>query len=85
MWKILQTYDIPRKFVSIIQSMYDGSESCVRVGQDHTDWFSVATRVRQGDVLSPLLFNILLDTTSWTQSNSVLNGLVEKDCEIWTT
>ena len=61
MWKILEIYGIPRKFVSIIQSMYDGSESCVRVGQDHTDWFSVATGVRQGDVLSPLLFNILLD------------------------
>ena len=41
--------------------MYDGSESCVRVGQDHTDWFTVATGVRQGEVLSPLLFNIHLD------------------------
>ena len=61
MWKILEIYGIPRKFISIIKSMYHGSESCVRVGQEHTDWFTVATGVRQGDVLSPLLFNILLD------------------------
>ena len=61
MWKILEIYGIPKKFISLIQSMYDGSESCVRVGNDHTEWFTVATGVRQGDVLSPLLFNILLD------------------------
>ena len=61
MWKILEIYGIPRKFVSIIQSMYDGSESSVRVGKDNTEWLYVATRIIQGDILSPLLFNILLD------------------------
>ena len=61
MWKILEIYGILRKYVSMIKNMYDGSESCVRVGQDLTDWFSVTTGVRQGDVLPPLFFNILLD------------------------
>ena len=61
MWKILEVYGIPRKFINIIRSMYDGSESCVQVGQERTEWFAVNTGVRQGDVLSPLLFNILLD------------------------
>ena len=37
--------------------MCDGSVSCVQVGQYRTEWFSVATVVRQGDVLSRLLFN----------------------------
>ena len=33
----------------------------VRVGHKQTDWFSVKTRVQQGDVLSPILFNLVLD------------------------
>ena len=41
--------------------MYDDSMCCVREVHDHTDWFSVETGVRQGDVLSPLIFNLVLD------------------------
>ena len=61
MWKILKWYGFPEKIISIIKDMYEGSKCSVRVGQEHTDWFSVATGVRQGDVLSPLLFNLVLD------------------------
>ena len=63
MWKVLKHYGIPSKIVSLIEAMFQGSESCVRVGQEHTDWFEITTGVRQGDVLSPLLFNIVLDYT----------------------
>ena len=65
MWIVLEIYGIPRKFISLIQNTYDGSESCVMVGLDHTDWFILATGVRQGYVLSPLLFNILLEFVLW--------------------
>ena len=39
------------------KSIYTGTESQVRVNGLHTDFFDVATAVRHGDVLSPLLFN----------------------------
>lgn len=61
MWKIVELYGIPSKIVNIMKSMYDGSESCVRVSQGQTDFFGVDSGVRQGDSLSPLLFNIVLD------------------------
>ena len=61
MWKVLRHYGIPEKIVNIIKDMYDESNCSVRVGHEHTDWFSVETGVRQGDVLSPLLFNLVLD------------------------
>ena len=54
--------------------MFQGSESCVRVGQEHTDWFEITTGVRQGDVFSPLLFNIVLDYTT-KKMNRVDGGL----------
>ena len=47
--------------MNIMKSMYEGSESCVRISQGQTDLFSVDSGVRPGDSLSPLLFNLLLD------------------------
>ena len=41
--------------------MYDELRCSVRVGHEQTDWFSVETGVRQGDVLSSPLFNLVLD------------------------
>ena len=41
--------------------MYEGSSNCVRVENQHTEWFDITTGVRQGDVLSPVLFNIVID------------------------
>ena len=43
------------------RSMHNGSESCVTVSQGHTDFFNVDSRVREGNSLSSLLFNIVLD------------------------
>ena len=61
MWKIMEMHGIPSKIVNIVKSMYDGSESCVRVSQGYTDFFGVHSGVRQVDSLHPLLFNIVFD------------------------
>ena len=61
MWQLQKLYGIPDKIIALIKSMFEGSESCVRVGQEHTDWLKITTGVRQEDVLSPLLFNIVID------------------------
>ena len=62
MWKIVELHGILRKMINIMKGMYDGSQSCVRVNRGKTtDFFSVDSGVRQGDSLSLLLFNIVLD------------------------
>lgn len=61
MWKILSDYDIPEKIIKIICELYD--EAFIRVvhrGQVGSG-FKVSNGVKQGCVLSPLLFNIILD------------------------
>ena len=44
-----------------VRNMYDVSESCLRVNKRQTYFFGVESRVRQGDSLQLLLFNIVLD------------------------
>jgi hypothetical protein len=62
MYQILRTrVGLPDRIVSLIEEMYQGSVDVVRVGSDFTDPFPVETGVKQGALLSPILFNIVLD------------------------
>ena len=51
----------PDKIIRLIKALYKKSQSAVRVNGDITDWFATTVGVRQGCVLSPQLFNILLE------------------------
>ena len=54
---------MPSKIANIMTNIYDGIERCVKVsqGEIESDFFNVDSGVRQGDSLSPLLINIVLD------------------------
>ena len=61
MWKILDMYGLPEKFIRIIKQSYDGFSCCVRTTEGISPWFNVTTGVRQGCIWSTLLFNIVID------------------------
>ena len=62
MWKIVELHGIPREVINIMKDVFDGSQSCVRINQGKTTYFfSAGSGVRQGDSLSSLLFNTVLD------------------------
>ena len=44
-----------------IFTLYNNVRSCVRVNANLTDWFDVKCGLKQGCVLSPLLFNIFIN------------------------
>ena len=58
LWKIMRSYGIPSHIVNIIQQFYTGF-SCT-VGTNTTS-FVVGSGVRQGCVMSALLFNLAID------------------------
>ena len=61
LWQILRHYGIPRKIVNIIKMLYVDFSAQVICGNELTDPFKVKTGVKQGCVLSPLLFLIGID------------------------
>ncbi|EPB73255.1 hypothetical protein ANCCEY_07650 [Ancylostoma ceylanicum] len=61
LWAILRMYGIPQAFVDVFKSLNNNSCCCVRTNTGHTGFFEISTEVRQGCILSPVLFNIALD------------------------
>ena len=54
----------PLIFVRIIMQWYVTQKACVRWGSAVSDNFFVSNGVRQGGILSPLLFNVYMDCLS---------------------
>ena len=51
--------------------MYANSQFCVRIGHVFTEYFNVGVGVRQGDPLSPNIFNIIInDLSSYLESTA---------------
>ena len=49
------------RMYNAIKSLYQNVTSCVRINGYYTDWFDVAIGVKQGCLLSPLLFALFID------------------------
>ena len=61
MYELLALIGLPLKIIRLIERLYAGSKCVVRVGQNTSPEFEVRTGVKQGALLSPTLFNIVLD------------------------
>ena len=61
MYNILTEFGIPKKLVMLIKMCLNETYSRVRVGKILSDMFFIRNGLKQGDVLSPLLFNFALD------------------------
>ena len=57
LWKILKEMRMPGHFTCLLRNLYAGQEATVRTRLGSMDWFQIGKGVRQGDILSPCLFN----------------------------
>ena len=60
LYNILVEYGIPMKLVRLIKVCLTETYSRVLVGQNLSDMFPIRNGLKQGDALSPLLFNFAL-------------------------
>ena len=58
---ILKSYGVPQQLVEIIEDLYAGTWCHVRTTDGTSQDFEVKTGVRQGCVLSPIVFNCFLN------------------------
>ena len=60
-WKILSKYGVPQHLINLCRSSYTGSQYAVKTSVGLSDKFHIHSSVRQGCVLSPLLFITYID------------------------
>ena len=61
LYKILSEFGIPKKLVRLIKMCLTETYSRVRVGKNSSDKFPIRNGLKQGNALSPLLFNFAFD------------------------
>ena len=58
LWVVLARFGVPETMLTVIRQFHEGMRARVRTDDgEHSEWFDVTQGLRQGCVLSPLLFN----------------------------
>ena len=59
--KVISFYGIPDKYIKVISAMYENKTAAIKVGNEVSSWVCIKLGVRQGCVLSPFIWLILMD------------------------
>ena len=70
LWEKLAEYGISGKMWRVLRSIYENVESSVMLGGNNSRFFPINVGLRQGCILSPILFLLLMD---W-QKRSINKG-----------
>ena len=81
LWAVLEDYGVHGELLDGIRALYADSKALVRTDGGNSEWFKVTSGVRQGCVLSPLLFIVYMDriTREANDSETELNELLFAD------
>src|SRR5215469_4761910 len=78
-WKMPERKGIENGMIDMIKAMYSRSESCVKTASWKSDWFMVENGLKQGSVVSPLLFIGCMDEIQ----KEVKEKMRDKENEAW--
>ena len=72
--KLQQKFGIQGSFLTLLKGLYNHVRSCVRVNGELTEWFDINSGVKQGCILSPILFSMFINDLV-TEINSLGKGV----------
>ena len=75
LWRLAQI-NVGGNFYDLIKNLYDNSTGSVRIGDFKTQSFQYARGVRQGCILSPLLFNLYINDLPYSFENILSDPFV---------
>ena len=86
LWEVLARFGVPPRMIKVIRMFHDGMRASVQLDDgDLSAWFNVCQGLRQGCVLSPLLFNvffaavIIVVLQRFTEDPLIVSNLVYLD------
>nr|KAG5701641.1 hypothetical protein BaRGS_019330 [Batillaria attramentaria] len=85
LWKLLRHYGVPRKIISLIQCTYQDMSCKIAHAGQLSESFEVKTGVRQGCLLSPFLFLLVIDWIIKTTTTSRNKMATSPACVMETT
>ena len=59
-----ESLGVPTYIFRLLSNELNGQDTCVRWGSTHSECFPIGNGVKQGGILSPLLFNVYMDNLS---------------------
>ena len=81
LWHKLSKMGISGRFLASLQSLYKNVKCTVRVNGQQTDWFEVNCGLKQGCILSPMLFNLFINDLT-CHINDVGSGISVGDTSL---
>ena len=85
LWSTLDRFGLGGKFSRLMQTLYSGHKCKVDTLGEWTDWIPSEKGVKQGCVLSPLLFNLYLVSIIFSKSEILIIGKksIEEELGTW--
>ena len=75
LFKLLQI-NVGGCFYNLIKSLYSNSSCSIKIGNSQSRSFQYARGVRQGCILSPLLFNLFINNIPYSFENTLSDPFV---------
>ena len=79
LWSKLQLQGLNGHMLNILKAIYNDVRCCVRINGTNTDWFQVTSGLKQGCLLSPLVFNMTYVNDLVHNLKSVAEGINMND------
>ncbi len=61
LWRKQKQSGVSQKFLQAIQSLYKDVKFSVKINGHYSEWFNVSVGLKQGCLISPMLFNLYID------------------------